>query len=71
MGKGFYKNENGNLIFAPNYVISKEFTLTKEKRLEYSFPINGWFWFDSEIEAKEHFGIPVEDSTKETDNTIN
>ena len=56
--KGFYKNEEGgNLQFAPDAVISSEYVLFADLRTDYTFPIDGWHWFESETEAKDYFGI--------------
>ena len=49
--EGFYKNDNGELLFAPNFVENKDYQLYKEHHSEYNYPIDGWYWFDSEEEA--------------------
>lgn len=54
---GFYNNDEGSLLFAPNIVSSPDFELLREKKDEYSYPVNGWSWFDSEEEAKTELGI--------------
>lgn len=57
--EGFYKNDNGQLLNAPNKVENKEFSIIKENRNEYNYPVNGWHWFDSEEEARQILEIPI------------
>ena len=48
---GFYKNDNGNLLFGPNFVLNANYELRRETHEQHNYPIDGWFWFDSEKEA--------------------
>jgi hypothetical protein len=52
---GFYKNENGNLLYGPNFVFGPygNFELNRENKDQYEYPIDGWYWFDSEEDAKQ------------------
>lgn len=50
---GFYKNENGTLLFGPNFVLNANYELRRETHDQHNFPIDGWFWFNSEEEAKQ------------------
>ena len=54
---GFYKNDEGTVLYAPNFVINKTFELYKEQHTTYSYPIEGWSWFDTEDEAYQFFSI--------------
>jgi hypothetical protein len=54
---GFYKFED-NLLFAPNFVATPEFVLLKEEKDTIQFPVDGWYWFESEEEANQFFNIP-------------
>ncbi len=54
---GFYKNDNGQLLYAPNYVINKDYELYKEQKDEHEYPANGWYWFNTREEALEFFDI--------------
>lgn len=54
---GFYKNDNGTLLFGPNRVLNKNFTLYRENKDEYTYPVSGCYWFDSEEEAKAFFNL--------------
>jgi hypothetical protein len=49
---GFYKEENGELIYGPNFVLNKNYELRKETHEQHTYPVDGWYWFDSETEAK-------------------
>ena len=50
---GFYKNDNGTLLFGPNFVLNANYELRRETHDQHNFPIDGWFWFNSEEEAKQ------------------
>jgi len=50
---GFYKTDDGEtLICAPNYIDAPDYTLVKELKDTYTYPLHGWTWFNSEEEAK-------------------
>jgi hypothetical protein len=49
---GFYKEENGELIYGPNFVLNKNYELRKETHDQHTYPVDGWYWFDSQTEAK-------------------
>lgn len=51
---GFYKNDNGTLLFGPNFVLNKDFELRRETHEQHTYPVDGWAWFDSEDQAKLH-----------------
>lgn len=56
---GFYKKENENtILFAPNFVESSDCSLYRESKDDYSYPIDGWYWFDSREQAESFFNIP-------------
>lgn len=48
---GFYKQENGELLYGPNFVLNKNYELRRETHEQHNYPVDGWFWFDSELEA--------------------
>lgn len=56
---GFYKNDNGELLFAPNFVEGPTFALYRNNKDEYEYPTMGWRWFDSEQEARTFLNLPV------------
>ena len=55
--QGFYKNNNGKLIYGPNHVLSLNYELRKETKDQNIYPVDGWYWFNSEDEAYSFFGI--------------
>lgn len=54
---GFYKNEDGVLVYAPDCVLSPDFVLISEEKDLYSYPIGGWYWFDDEDNAYLFFNL--------------
>ena len=64
---GFYKLD-GDLLYAPNFVLGpyQQYELRKETHQEHTYPIDGWYWFDTENEARVFFNMPiVEEETSE------
>lgn len=55
--EGFYKNDEGSLLYAPNFVNSPTAVLIKEEKDNYAYPIEGWYWFNSKEEAISALGI--------------
>jgi hypothetical protein len=44
---GFYKkNEEGEWMYAPNFVYSSDYELKSEDKDNYEYPVDGWYWFD-------------------------
>ena len=56
---GFYKLD-GSLLYGPNFVLNVSYELRKDMRDQYQYPIDGWYWFDTELDAKTFFGLPIE-----------
>lgn len=56
---GFYKLD-GELLHGPNFVYAPTFTLLKELNNTYTYPQDGWYWFDSLELAQAFFGITPE-----------
>lgn len=45
---GFYKqNEIGDWEFAPNFVYAPTYTLLREDKDTYTYPVDGWSWYDT------------------------
>lgn len=57
---GFYKNDNGQLLHGPNYVLNAAYELRRENLATLTLPVDGWHWFDSEAEARTVLNIPEE-----------
>ena len=64
--EGFYKFDDGTLLYGPNFVLNANYELRKETHDQNTYPVDGWYWFDSEAEAKDYFGI-VEEEPEEQD----
>lgn len=58
---GFYRYIQNVLEYAPNKVINKNYVLDKNKKDEYTFPVNDWYWFNSSDEANTFFDIKQND----------
>lgn len=57
---GFYKLD-GDLLYAPNYVLNANYELYRDSHETYTYPTDGWYWFDSEQEAKIFFNLPIDE----------
>lgn len=44
---GFYKWDDGQLLYAPNAVLMAGNDLYREQKDDYTYPVNGWTWYDS------------------------
>ena len=53
---GFYKLD-GELLFGPNFVLNQSYELYRETHADYTYPVDGWYWFDTEEQAKLFFGL--------------
>ncbi len=70
-GSGFYKNNNGTLLYAPNFVYSRDFELTRGAKIAgdegkgkvLRLPVDGWYWFDTRREALVFFKVVEEPET--------
>jgi hypothetical protein len=56
---GFYKLD-GSLLYGPNYVLNADYELRRETRDDHSYPVDGWYWFDTEEKARLFFDLPLE-----------
>ena len=53
---GFYKLD-GELLFGPNFVLNANYELYRKDHDTYTYPVDGWYWFDTLEEAQVFFGI--------------
>jgi len=53
---GFYKLD-GSLLYAPHDVLGPDYELLSQYHNTYTYPVDGWYWFDSEEEAKAFFEV--------------
>lgn len=56
---GFYNKDA--MLRAGMFVFGPGFTLLRDEKDSYSYPVNGWYWFDSAEEAAAFFNVNVED----------
>jgi hypothetical protein len=56
---GFYKAAEGDLLHGPTTVMGADLQLLREEKDTYDYPVAGWYWFDSEEEAREFFELPL------------
>jgi hypothetical protein len=68
---GFYKNDEGQLLYGPNFVLAGSFSLFKEQKDTYEYPVGGWKWFDSEEEARIYYNIPKPKESTPPNNFLN
>lgn len=54
----FYKLDGEDLLCAPNFVHGPSYDLSAEQCAEYTYPVQGWYWFDTEGLAREFYGLP-------------
>jgi hypothetical protein len=55
---GFYKVDNDGIFHhAPNFVRAPSYTLLATEKDTYTYPVDGWIWFDNMNLAAEHFNI--------------
>lgn len=56
---GFYKLDGG-LLFGPNFVLNANYELRRETHEEHTYPIDGWYWFDTEEQARLFFYLSTD-----------
>lgn len=56
---GFYKRRGDALLYATSTVLNKGYELRAQYHGEYVYPVDGWYWFESAVEAYSFFGMPV------------
>lgn len=57
MNPGFYKLDGEELLYGPNFVENMNYQLYQQFHDQYTYPVDGWYWFDSEEEAKIYFNL--------------
>lgn len=55
---GFYKYQDDQLLYAPNYVEGQGYVLISEYKDQHEYPIDGWYWFEGEEDAYVFFDLP-------------
>lgn len=59
MTAGFYSKEH--MLRAGKFVYGPGFTLIAENKDDYTYPVEGWTWFDSAEEAAAALQVNIED----------
>lgn len=59
---GFYKYESEVLLYGPTEIAAPHYHLLQQNYAKYTYPVDGWYWFDTEKQAREFFGLPPIDS---------
>ena len=57
---GFYKLD-ADLLYGPNYVLNANYELRRETKDQHTYPIDGWYWFDSKEQARLFFDLPTQE----------
>ena len=65
MSSGFYKYESETVHHGPNFVLYKDFELRAESKDDHSYPVDGWYWFDTMEDAYAFFNIPLPEGENE------
>jgi hypothetical protein len=54
----FFTYQDNILQEAPNFIIFPDgVELWAVNKDNYTYPVNGWYWFDTEAEAKTFYGL--------------
>ena len=62
--KGFYKLEvraKRSMMVHGTHLLNKDYTLHISQKDTYTYPVDGWIYFDTCAEACQHFGVSEED----------
>lgn len=65
MSKGFYKIIDENLYYAENSVYNKDYELHVSSYQDHTYPIDGWYYFETIEEAASFLGytLPEEENS--------
>jgi hypothetical protein len=53
----FYRNDAGTLREAPNFVEGPGYTLVAASHASYTYPVEGWVWFNTRAQALAAFSL--------------
>jgi hypothetical protein len=53
----FAKLDNGDLLIGDS-VMTPDAVLVIETKDDYTYPVEGWYWFSNEHEARQFFNLP-------------
>ena len=52
---GFFKNDNGTILRAVESVKSRDYELLAVNHENHTYPVDGWYWFDSPELARKFY----------------
>ena len=71
LGPGFYKNDNNNILFNDNYIhFPMGDSLIADEHENYTYPIEGWSWYDNQPDAETALGIQILDNNLDINSLI-
>jgi hypothetical protein len=56
----FVRRDPEYYLVAPNFVEAPDYILNACDKDTYTYPIHGWYWFDTLEQAAEFFGVTLE-----------
>ena len=62
MENGFYTVVDDQLDFGQMVSFADGTVIVLELKDTYTYPIEGWYYFDTELEAKIFFNLPLEEA---------
>ena len=62
--QGFYKDDNGFLLWSADRVINDNFELWIDQKDTYSYPVDGWIWAETEEQARIVLDLPLPEPTE-------
>lgn len=55
----FYKQlEDGSITYG-QFVHSQQYILDYHYKDNYTFPVDGWYWFNTVVEAEQYFKVQI------------
>jgi len=55
----FYKLLEDGTVSYGQFVQSVDYELISDFHNDYTYPIDGWYWFDNVTDAESYFGIAI------------
>jgi histidinol-phosphate/aromatic aminotransferase/cobyric acid decarboxylase-like protein len=64
---GFYKvdPDGVTLLYGRFYVLNANYELWRDEKDTYTYPVDGWSWYESEAEARTALNCPVPPTEEE------
>jgi hypothetical protein len=58
---GFYKNEDGKVLYGEHFVYNKDYVLNVDTKDDHTYPVDGWYYFDSMESAYLFWNLELPD----------